>query len=85
VTEQRRLRRASGRRRGHRRQRLVIDHDQLGRILCGRQSLGDDQHHSLADKTHAILCQRHLVRRDVRRSIGIDEGDIGWALRCRCM
>ena len=45
-----------------RRQRLVIDRDELGRVLRLVQRLGDDEGDGLADIAHALVRQNRLRR-----------------------
>ncbi len=45
------------------RQRLVVDEDQLGRVLGDVAALGDDDGDRLADVAHLVLGQRHLRAR----------------------
>ena len=59
------LRRAGRERRARihdRRQRLIIDGDQLGGILRGGRALGDDHRHGLADMGYPFGGERRAVR-----------------------
>ena len=47
-----------------RRQRLVIDLDQLGRVLRLIERLGDHHRHRLADKVHRLVGHRQMPRDD---------------------
>jgi hypothetical protein len=59
---------------GHGGQRLVVDTDQLGRILGLRQSLGDDDRDRLAVVAHGLARERVARRLHHRRSIaGADD------------
>jgi hypothetical protein len=62
------LRRVS--RRSDRRQRLVVDLDQLRRVLRLRQSIGDDHRDRIADVAGAIDDQRRSLRCEHRRPVG---------------
>ena len=63
-------RRAVGERRAavdDRRQRLVVDLDQLGGLAGDRRAVGDDERHRVADMAHAIDGERVARRHDQRR------------------
>ena len=78
----RRCRRRTG---GDGRQRAVVDRDEFGRVLRRRERRGDDQRHRLADKPHPVMSERHLVGHGDHRAVGVDERDVGRALRRRGM
>ncbi len=61
-------------RRGDRRERLVIDLDQLGGVLRLRQTLGDDNGDRVADITDPIDDQRRPLRRKHRRPVRLPAG-----------
>ena len=54
---------------GDRGQRLVIDVDQLGGILCLRQGLGHDKCDRLADVAHSALREAKMSASEHRRSV----------------
>ena len=53
----------------HGRQRLVIDRDELGRVLRLGQCLGDDEGDAFADIAHAPLRQRRLRADEAGRAV----------------
>ena len=56
-------------------QRRVIDRDQLGGVLRGSETLGDDESGGFADIAHAIQRDRRLQgRRAVRHRLGAEGG-----------
>ena len=66
------LRRAGGERvdrRGDGRQRLVVDHDQIGGVARSRKRLGDHQRDRFADMDNAVAGQGRPVRHDQRPAI----------------
>jgi hypothetical protein len=66
-------RRAAGpgvRRRGHRRQRLVIDQDQLGRVPGLGRRLGDHEGDRIAHVSNAIPNEARVGRCPHRRAVG---------------
>jgi hypothetical protein len=58
IPDQRRARREGGFVRDDRRQRLVIDLDQLGGVLRLVQGLGDDKRDVITDPAHLVRDQR---------------------------
>ncbi len=67
-------RRAAGRRGvrrpGHGRQRLVLDPDQLGRVLGLRVGLRDHQRDGVADVSHPVRGEAAMRRGEHRRAVG---------------
>ena len=61
--------------RNHRRQRLDIDSDRLGRILGLRQRLSDHASDGIADIAHAIHWQRRATRFFQRRAVAIGKSN----------
>ena len=49
---------------GHRRQRVVVDHDLLRGVARLGQRLGDDRGDAIADMTHDVVHQHRIGRRD---------------------
>ena len=56
--------------RGHRGQRLVVDTDQLGRVLGLGQRVGDHHRHRIADIAHPVGDQRRPLRGVHRLTVG---------------
>ena len=56
--------------RGHRGQRLVVDIDQLGRVLGLGQRVGDHHRHRIADIAHPVGDQRRPLRGIHRLTVG---------------
>ncbi len=61
-------------RRGDRGQRVVIDLDQFGGVLCLRQRLRNDHRDGVADIAGPIDNQRWALRREHRRPVGFFAG-----------
>ncbi len=70
IPHRRRPRRDGGGRIGDRRPRVVIDSDELGCVLRGRDSLGDDRRHRVADQMDAIERERAKARLEARAAVG---------------
>ena len=71
----------------HHRQRVVVDHDQLGRIGAGRAVVADDDREDLADEAHDVLRHHrpaHVLReaegqRAERRQVDVVCGQDAYA------
>lgn len=68
----------------HRRERLVVDHHQIGGITCLHRRLGDDSGDGLTDEAHLALGQRrtsevvvHLDHPVVRANTEVGGGEHG--------
>ena len=74
----------------HRRERLVVDVDQLGGVLRGRAALGDDHRHPVAGEPRLVGRERQVLdHRDVvghgpeaRQPAGPCVGEVGPRERC---
>ena len=81
------LRRAGRERRhgaDHMRQRLPVDRDRFGGVLCRRQAIGDDKGDGVADMAHHVFGQDRIdrnfdvhVRQDARRRQRPEVGHLG--------
>ena len=62
-------------RKGHARQRLVVDRDALGAVLGGGNRLRHHDRERLADKARLVVRQREVRRGERRRAVGVDQRD----------
>ena len=74
VPHSRRIRPGRLGRRGHRRQRFIVDRNQLGRILRLHQGFGDHHRYGIADVANAVDHQCRPLGREHRRTVSLFRG-----------